>query len=38
MDIRERERENDISAANSKRGTLLCIAASADWQEGPLGL
>lgn len=36
MDIRERE--NDISAVNSKRGPLLCIVAYTDWQEGPLGL
>lgn len=32
MDIRGEE--NDISAVNSKRGTLLCIVAYTDWQEG----
>lgn len=36
MDIREKE--NDISAANSQCRLLLCIVAYTDWQEGPLGL
>jgi hypothetical protein len=31
--ILERKKESDSSVLNSELGTLLCIRASADWQE-----